>query len=67
MDSLIRSLLFPVRRALGGAPGFRPIYRHLPSEGRCKECWAPFEGIFAIPFRLVQIVRSRKNPNLCTM
>lgn len=64
---MILPLLYPIRRVLGGSPGFRPIYRRLPTDHRCKECWAPFAGTFAIPFRLVQIVRSRKNPNLCTM
>lgn len=64
---MIATALTPIRRLLGGAPGFRPLYRHLPSAARCKECWAPFDGAFSIPFRLVQIIRSRKNPTLCTM
>lgn len=65
--SIVLKSLAPIRRVMGGSPGFRPIYRHLPSDHRCKECWAPFDGVFALPFRIVQIVRSRKNPNLCTM
>jgi hypothetical protein len=26
-----------------------------------------FVGVFAVPFRLLQIRPSRKNPNLCTL
>jgi hypothetical protein len=39
----------------------------LPSTRRCKECLVPFLGLFSVPFRLVQIRPSRKNPNLCTL
>ncbi len=56
-----------IRRFLGEARGARPVYRLFPSKERCKECLAPFNGIFAIPFKILQIRRSRKNPYLCTM
>ena len=56
-----------LRDLLGGVPAFRPIYRRLPSKGRCKACHAPFHGFFSIPFRIVSIRPSRKNPRLCTM
>jgi len=56
-----------LRGLLGGVPAFRPIYRIFPSKGRCKACSAPFHGIFSIPFRMVSIRPSRKNPRLCTM
>lgn len=56
-----------MRAVLGGSKGFRPTYRRLPAERRCKECLAPFDGAFSLPFRLVQIHPSRKNPNMCTM
>jgi hypothetical protein len=39
----------------------------LPSHKRCKECLVPFLGLCAVPFRLLQIRPSRKNPNLCTL
>jgi adenylate cyclase len=45
----------------------RRLHRRLPSTKRCKECLVPFLGLFAVPFRLVQIRPSRKNPNLCTL
>lgn len=63
-------ILWPIRVArqlLGEAKGFRRAYRLLPSIRRCKECLAPFHGVFSIPFRMVGIRPSRKNPNLCTM
>ncbi len=56
-----------IRDLLGGVEGMRPIHRLLPSDDRCKACLAPFKGIFSIPFRIVQIRPSRKNPHLCTM
>lgn len=56
-----------LRETLGGSKAFRPVYRHLPAEHRCKECQAPFDGAFAFPLRMVQIRPSRKNPQLCTM
>jgi hypothetical protein len=45
----------------------RRLYRRLPSTKRCKECLVPFHGLFSIPFSLIQIRPSRKNPNLCTL
>ena len=29
-------------------------------------CLVPFEGVFSVPFRIVQLRPSRKNPNMCT-
>jgi len=45
----------------------RRIFHRFPSHKRCKQCCAPFLGVFAIFFRLIQIRPSRKNPNLCTI
>jgi hypothetical protein len=64
-----RILLQPVdrlRQLLGVAPAMRRVNRRLPSNRRCKQCYAPFRGLFSIPFRLLQLRPSRKNPNLCT-
>lgn len=56
-----------VRKLVGEAQGMRRIYRHLPSSRRCKQCLIPFEGLFAVKFRMLGIKPARKNPNLCTM
>ena len=56
-----------LRRLLGEAPGLRPIYRLKLSKRRCKQCFVPFQGLFAVPFHIMWIRPSRKNPNLCTM
>jgi adenylate cyclase len=40
---------------------FRTLYRHLPSNPRCRVCFVPFGGIG----RLLRIAPSRKNPNFC--
>jgi ribosomal protein L34E len=63
----MKKILVGIRQRLGGARIGRALYRNLPSEKRCKECAVPFSGIFSVPFRLVQIRPSRKNPNLCTL
>lgn len=56
-----------LRQAVGGSAFTRPIARRLPAADRCKECAIPFTGPFAIPFQVVSIRRSRKNPHLCTL
>ena len=63
----MRRLLMQLRRTMGTTKIGRRLYRRLPSTKRCKECLVPFVGLFAVPFRLVQIRPSRKNPNLCTL
>lgn len=63
----MRKLLIRIRQLLGAAKIARRLYRLLPSTKRCKECLVPFLGLFSIPFRLLQIRPSRKNPNLCTL
>ena len=63
----MRKFFIRLRQLLGGAKIARTIYRRLPSTMRCKECLVPFLGLFALPFRLVQIRPSRKNPKLCTL
>jgi adenylate cyclase len=63
----MKTILVTLRQRLGTTQLARLVYRHLPSERRCKECLVPFLGIFAVPFRLLQIRPSRKNPNLCTL
>ena len=63
----VHPLLSPIsglRQLAGGDPG---LWRWMPSNGRCKQCYAPFFGPFCLPFRLIQIRPSRKNPNLCTV
>jgi hypothetical protein len=55
------------RQKLGGAKVARRIYRTLPSRQRCKECLVPFLGMFSVPFRVINIRPSRKNPSLCTL
>jgi adenylate cyclase len=63
----MRTFLVRARQLLGGAKLARRVYRRLPSAKRCKECLVPFLGPFSIPFSLLQIRPSRKNPNLCTL
>ena len=63
----MKKFLTVARQRLGGAKVARRVYRRLPSRKRCKECLVPFLGMFAVPFRLVNIRPSRKNPNLCTL
>jgi hypothetical protein len=63
----MRTLLIRLRRALKTTQLARRLNRRLPSERRCKECFVPFIGVFSIPFRLMQIRPSRKNPHLCTL
>ncbi|MSP37392.1 MAG: hypothetical protein EXR70_02710 [Deltaproteobacteria bacterium] len=63
----MRKLLIWLRKVLGTTQLARLFYRHLPSAKRCKECMVPFLGLFALPFRLLQIRPSRKNPHLCTL
>jgi hypothetical protein len=63
----MRKFWIRLRQWLGGAKVARTIYRRLPSTTRCKECLVPFLGLFSLPFRLVQIRPSRKNPSLCTL
>jgi adenylate cyclase len=63
----MKKILVMLRQRLGTTQLARLLYRHLPSGKRCKECLVPFVGVFAVPFRLLQIRPSRKNPNLCTL
>jgi hypothetical protein len=63
----VRKLLIGLRQMLGTVKVARRLYRRLPSTKRCKECLVPFLGLFSIPFNLVHIRPSRKNPNLCTL
>jgi len=63
----MRKILVTLRRQLGTTEMARRFYRGLPSGKRCKECLVPFLGFFSLPFRLLHIRPSRKNPNLCTL
>ena len=63
----MRKFLVRIRQLLRTTGLARRLYRRLPSATRCKECMVPFLGVFAVPFRLVQIRPSRKNPKLCTL
>ena len=63
----MKELFIMLRQTLGTARIARRLYRLLPSGKRCKECLVPFLGLCSLPFRLLQIRPSRKNPNLCTL
>jgi len=63
----VKKFFMKIRQQFGTTQLARRAYRHLPSTKRCKECLVPFLGAFAVPFRLLQIRPSRKNPNLCTL
>jgi adenylate cyclase len=63
----MKKFLILIRQRLGTTQLARRFYCCLPSSKRCKECLVPFLGICSLPFRLVQIRPSRKNPNLCTL
>lgn len=63
----MKKILIAIRQGMGGTRIVRRVYRFLPSGKRCKECLVPFLGISSLPFRLLQIRPSRKNPNLCTL
>lgn len=63
----MRILLIWIRRMVGTTKMARLLNRRLPSAKRCKECLVPFLGVFAMPFQLLQIRPSRKNPHLCTL
>jgi adenylate cyclase len=41
------------------------VFRHLPSDPRCKVCGNPFAGVGGRVLRLAGFTPSRKNPNLC--
>ena len=56
-----------LRRLIVGDVSARWINRRFPSSRRCKQCLAPFRGLFSVPYQLIQIRPSRKNPNLCTV
>jgi adenylate cyclase len=43
----------------------RKVFRHIPTEPRCKLCAAPFAGLGAPVMRLIGKRPSDKNPNLC--
>lgn len=52
----------------GEHPGFaaqRSRFKHLPSDPRCKICWAPFGGLGGVALRPLGYGRS-SNPALCT-
>lgn len=63
----MRKFLIGLRQRAGTVKIARRLYRRLPSAKRCKECLVPFHGLFAIPFSILHIRPSRKNPNLCTL
>ncbi|MGH7796982.1 MAG: hypothetical protein ACREQ2_19120 [Candidatus Binatia bacterium] len=63
----MKNFFITIRQRLGTTLIARRLYRFLPSSKRCKECLVPFLGICSLPFRLLQIRPSRKNPNLCTL
>lgn len=44
---------------------FRGLFKHIPSDPRCKICAAPFEGPGAPLMRALGRSRWRKNPNFC--
>jgi hypothetical protein len=50
----------------GILPYYRSFNRLLPSNTRCKRCWAPFSGPFSVLHQFFLIRPSHKNPRLCT-
>lgn len=56
-----------LRKLMRDGSRMRPLMGRLPSGTRCKGCWAPFEGLFAVPFQLMKVRPSRKSPNMCTI
>ena len=44
---------------------FHAIFRHLPSEPRCKLCYNPFGGIGGKLVGMIGFTPSPKNPNVC--
>jgi adenylate cyclase len=51
-----------------GAPAlirFRRLFRHLPSDPRCKLCYAPYAAPFGPLLGLLGFGRWNKNPSLC--
>jgi adenylate cyclase len=63
----MKKLFVMIRQRLRTTETARRLYRFSPSGKRCKECLVPFLGVCSLPFRLLQIRPSRKNPNLCTL
>jgi hypothetical protein len=63
----MKEFLITIRQRFGTTEMAHGVYRHLSSSKRCKECLVPFLGVCSLPFRLLQIRPSRKNPNLCTL
>jgi adenylate cyclase len=53
----------------GESPGLasqRRVFRHFPSDPRCKLCWAPFGGVGGLLFKPAGYGRSPGNPALCS-
>lgn len=47
---------------------FRPLYRRLPTNPRCRLCYYPFEGVGGVVMRHVfGITPSKLNPHLCNL
>jgi adenylate cyclase len=62
-DEALRAIL------TGESPGlmrFRRAFRHVPTNPRCKLCWAPFGGVGGAVLRHVGFGRFRGNPAICT-
>ncbi len=49
----------------GGMRFVRSVFRRLPSNPRCKLCFAPFASIGGRLLRLTGFAPSRKNPTFC--
>lgn len=57
-----------LRTLVGGSrQATHRIFRYLPATRRCKTCSVPTQGPFSVPFQVIRIRPSRKNPNMCTM
>ena len=67
MAGVRHNLLAALRDTARGAKGMRRVTRFVPARHSCKNCLLPFDGIFSLPLRILQIRASRKNPHLCNI
>lgn len=56
-----------LRKLMRNGSKMRLLMGRLSSGTCCKGYWTPFEGLFAVPFHLMKVRSSRKNPNMWTI
>jgi adenylate cyclase len=64
-DARWRAVLLGDPRQAPGLGRLRRIFRHLPSDPRCKLCYAPYAAPFGPIVGLLGFGRWHKNPSLC--